>query len=417
MDFVPSDELILKELIRLCLLYRSKKGLATTRTTVVKSLYDLKRSLPENNSIREKLPYYWFKAGAYSEYVVAALDDMVAENIVFKITKSDYELYKLNPEYSGRRLNPHDSNLIEAREKLSTIISNMRPFSIDDEIKSQYQDDAPSKFYPQFKLEFLRNLELYSKRIEPEIVQKKNKQSAEQREHLLELLRESTASLPYDSLFSNFKKSYFDFETSFSRILKMNVKDNNPEYLQLIKESIDLSNKIWDTFAYGARIIKHDPAYDNRIEEWKDTFEKEADYLAAEVNVFYEHALKTTKPRDFDEITLSLSEFIQNIIETRKKQEIIFINFQTIPDEEYVSKTLDEKVKQIQEWGTFLREGQLDWTIIKELTDKQLSDIINHCTRTGTIYVAFSEKGIGPKTRTFRIETNSLSFVMQTGIL
>jgi len=410
------NDLTIEEIIRLCLLYRSKKGVGTTRTGIVKSLYELKKNLPENNSIKEKLAYYWFKAGPFSEYVVAALDKMISKNIVSKISNSDYELYHLNPDYFGKRLYSHDSELIQAREILSKIIDNMRPFSIDQEIKSQYENDAPSQFYPKFKLDFLKALELHSKRLEPQIDQQNKKDSNDQRENLLKLVLESTSSLPYDSLFSNFKRVYFDFETAFLRVLKMDVNTITPYYVQLIKDSVELSTKIWDTFAYGARIMKHDPSYDAKMDEWKKTFANEILQLQPEVNAFYTRVLQIAKPKDYDERVLKLSDFVKDILEIRNTSEIDFINFQTVPDSS-ISAIVGETIQHMPEWAIFTREGQLDWSVTKELDDKQLADIINQCTKNNTVYVAFSEKGTKTKTRTYRIDANSVSSVMLAGIL
>ncbi len=63
---------VVMEMIRLSLEYRSG-GKGLTRTGVQKVLYELKRSLPEGHRVGESLPYYWFKAGPFSEHVARAL--------------------------------------------------------------------------------------------------------------------------------------------------------------------------------------------------------------------------------------------------------------------------------------------------------------------------------------------------------
>lgn len=417
MGHVMDNDLTIEELIRLCLLYRSKKGLSTTRTGIVKSLYELKRNLPDENPLKEKLAYYWFKAGPFSEYVVSALDKMTSENIVSKTPNHDYDLYNLNLEYAGKRLCVHNEELIQAREILNKIIDDMRPYSIDAEIRSQYENDAPSKFYPNYKLEFLRELNLYYKRLGVPTDNKNKREFGEIQENLRKLILDSTSSLPFDSLFSNFKRVYFDFEITFSRILKMNSKPFTEKQIQLIKESLDLGTKVWNAFAYGARIIKHDAAYNPKVDEWKKDFTKQVLELEPEISVFYTKVSKMIHSKNFEEKSLSLSEFVKDIVATRHKIEISFINFQTIPDEQVISQIVSDKIKQIRDYEVFLREGQLDWTVIKELTDEQLSDIIDNCVKSNTIYVALSEKDVGTKTRTYRIEANSLSSVMPAAIL
>jgi len=402
----------INELIRLSLNYRNKAGLGSklTETAIQKILYELKRNLPETNPIRDDLAYYWFKAGVYSEYVTHGLEKMTDSGILKKEQNQNYVLFELNQDVANKRIVEHDQHLEEARALLQKIVSNLQPYSIYNEIRSQYEDDAPSLFYPRFKLGFLPNVEGYYRSITSE----ENGKNRFQRDCMSKLLNVSTSSLPINSLFSNFKKTYFDFETSFYRIMRFGKKESDVEYQNMVKQAVELAEEIWNTFAYGARIIKHDPIYEIRVEEWKDRFEEETKKLTSKINEFYLNVLDKTKPKDFDEQVISLQKFVDLIVKGRQEQEIIFINFQHAPDISRIIEKIDDDVISLPEFSTFKNQGQLDWEIIKTLNDDVLKEIIESCVSYEPVYVAFSSDA--GKTITYRIEPNSLTVAEQPEI-
>jgi len=411
MSLQINDSLI-KELIKLSLKYREKAGFGSklTETAIQKTLYELKRNLPSDNPIKEQLPYYWFKAGAYSEFVTKTLEKMTQEGVLKIEEKNNYKLFELNKDFENKRFVEHDTNLELARQILQRIVENLQPFSIDHEIKSQYEEDAPFLFYPRFKLGFMPNLEGYYNAISKSKVTNHNQT---QRECLSKLLNVATASLPMNSLFAGFKRLYFDYETSFYRISRWHKNDKDDDFQKLIKDSINLSYEIWDAFAYGARIVKHDPIYDERIDSWKKIFFENVSSLTSKLAEFYTNVLEKTKPLDFEEQVISLEKFVNLIVKSRKQKQITFINFQSIPRSTNVFRIIDAKAKDVTESETFLRQGQLDWKVLQKLDDAELEELIRKCVSNQPIYVAYSDKG--PTTVTYRIELNSLPVVEQIG--
>ena len=400
------DMALLRELIRLTLHYKGKAGFGSkmTETSMQKTLYELKRKLPEVNPIKEQLSYYWFKAGAFSEFVKRELESMLADGVLNKEQRENYTLLELEQRYANTRFVEHDEHVQEARDLLLKIVSNLQNFSIQNEIKSQYEDDAPSFFYPRFKLEFLPNLEGYYNLI-TKIENKKADRS--QRDCIAKFLNIATSSLLINSLYSDFKRSYFDFETAFYRVMRWSKKDTDSEYQEMLKQSIVLSSQIWDTFAYGARIIKHDPIYEQKVDGWKTVFNEKVVDMSSKINEFYLKVLEVTDPKDFDEQVISLQRFIELVTEYRKEKEIAFINFQTAPNIPEIVEKINTKTKNIPEFTTFLTQGQLDWRIIKELSDSEITDIIRNGVGSEPVSVAFSDNGT--KIVTYRIESNSLS--------
>lgn len=153
------------EMIRLSLEYRSSKGL--TKTGVQKALYELKRGLPEGNSVGAHLPYYWFKAGAFSEHVAEGLEDLRSRGVVVEEDHGRYSMFKLGR--TAGRLVAHTADIQEARARLQQIVRDMRPLSVASEMRDQYEQDAPTPFYPKFKLDFMPALEDHRRKAEREI--------------------------------------------------------------------------------------------------------------------------------------------------------------------------------------------------------------------------------------------------------
>ena len=115
---------VVTEMIRLSLKYRSG-GKGLTKTGVQKVLYALKRGLPEGNRVGEHLPYYWFKAGPFSERVARGLDDLQSRGVVAEEDHGRYSVFKLRPERG--RLIEHDDHIKEARIHLQQIVEDLPP--------------------------------------------------------------------------------------------------------------------------------------------------------------------------------------------------------------------------------------------------------------------------------------------------
>ena len=98
---------------------------------------------------------------------------------------------------------------------------------------------------------------------------------------MVNILNVATASLPFYSLFAEFKQAYFDFEVACTRIIKWRENENEKQYGELITNVCNLSYDIWNTFAYGARIMKHDKIYKSMIPEWKYKFDEQVIILSS----------------------------------------------------------------------------------------------------------------------------------------
>lgn len=372
-----APDLVTMEMIRLLLVYADGRALTTTR--VQKLLYELKRRLPENNPVREHLPYYWFKAGAFSEHVSDGIAELERRQVVSVENHGRYKLIRLR---GNKRMMDHDDMVQKARLMLQEVVNKARPLSVDKEIRSQYEEDAPTQFYPKFKLEFMQELESHCRNTD------RGDACLDQANNLVKMLADATASLPARSLFSRFKKAYFDFEDACCNVFEQAGRSDKKKYAAMIARASEASLRVWETFAYGARLIKHDKAYEARVLEWQTRFDQEVCKLETTIDGFYVDVLDTVGSTDGLEKTTSRDGFVDHILGYRKHKEIAYVSFS--PRGVRIWDAPD-RVKTLPEYKTFVKEGQLDWILMKGLDDSELEDLID-CGLTGrSVFVSYAD--------------------------
>lgn len=366
------------EMIRLLLKY---SGNAQTMTGVQKRLYELRRRLPENSPVRERLPYYWFKAGAFSDHVQVGIAEMKRRQIVSVEDHGRYKLIRLSPDH--KRLVDHDDAVIEAREMMQRIAREARSLGVHQEIRAQYERDAPTQFYPKFKLEFMPELEAHCKRA------KRGDADTDRAERLSRSLIDASASLPILPLFGRFKRAYFDFEVACNRALRQS--EHIDKYAELIAKANRTSILVWDAFACGACIMKHDKAYESCVPAWQVRFDAGVDKLAAETSAFYCYVVGAAGAGEEMELPISGDDFVDHILEYRRRKEIAYVNFFQVGEQTWVAP---ERVKELPEYKTFMDEGHLDWILIKNLSDPDLAELMRCSMTDRPIFVSYSDKPV-----------------------
>lgn len=380
---------VVTEMIRLSLQYRSG-GKGLTKTGVQKVLYALKHDLPEGNRVGQHLPYYWFKAGPFSEHVARGLDDLQSRGVVVEEDHGRYSVFKLGRERG--RLIEHDDHIKEARIHLQQIVEDLHPLSVDPEIRAQYARYAPTPFYPKFKLDFMKALEAHRVKAEQGNV------DLDQAAPLTEAIDEATVSLPMASLFRGFKRHYFDFEAACRRTFEWAKNGDKKRYVELIGRATDLSRQVWDTFAYGARIMEHDDAYNGRVPDWRDQFSKSVRDLSCATDDFYLAVLDAAGSEDGYEKAISKDALIDHIVEYRKSGEIAYIRF---PSPGGHGLQVSDHARRMPEYRAFAEEGHLDWMLMKILDDSELARFASHCMTGRPVFVSYVETK--PKTITYRM--------------
>ena len=272
-DLSENESKILKEFI--AKIFRSyaqvKNNNKIPKKTIQKILYNVNKKLPEDSELKNVIPYYWFLAGPYSEKVDHVIQIMKTEKILLPVN-SIYELYTIEPSLSHHRfVTDIDSDLEIARTLISEEINQMNGFSNTLMVRDLY-DDAPLLFYPSYKSTFLVYFESFCDYFLKDSGNDSNNLFSET--DILEALQKTKISLPNHDLFQNFNNIYHDFEIVITNVLNYKNK-NDSDFLTKIPSLKNLANKIWTTYAYGARILEHDTFYDERIPKWENMFSEQ----------------------------------------------------------------------------------------------------------------------------------------------
>ena len=380
------DSKVVMEMIRLLISYTDGKRLTTT--SIHKRLYELKRRLPDNNPVKGHLPYYWFRAGAFSEYVQEGITELENQRIVEVEERKNYRLIKLRIEH--KRLIEHDDAVESARQELQQIAKTTNRRSADQDMRIQYEKYAPTQFYPKFRLDFMRELEEHRKAV------RGRDMDPDRADRLAKMLVEATASLPILPMLDRFKRAYFDFAYAGERMLGRS-RQVGKKYAELVTKANDTSIMVWKAFAYGARIINHDKAYDSHVPSWQAKFDEEVDKLILKTGKFYLDVVDAVGAGDELEQPIISGEFVDYVLGYRKRKEIAYVKFSHISEQTWVAP---DHVKELPEYKTFMKEGHLDWNLMKKLSDLELKSLMDCSMTDHPVFVSYSDK---PKTVAYRM--------------
>ncbi len=323
-----NDIIILKELI--AKVFRSynlnKNHNKISKKTIQKILYKVNRKLPIQSELKNTIPYYWYLAGPYSERVDQVIQIMKSEQILIP-DNGIYELYKFNSDLLHKRFTDNiNSDLHNAREIISQEINEMTGFGNLHLVKELY-DDAPLLFYPSYKTQFLVYFESFCNYFLEENNTSKNLFGEHE---LLESLQKTKISLSNHSIFDSFNKLYQNFIVIVTHVLSYNKKTNS-DFISVLPSLKNIANKIWTTYAYGARIVEHDKFYDSRIPKWENMFLEQITQL--------EDNMKKTQAMIVDTLQITI-EKISEIEDHEFKLHLAkSVGFDTIPD--YDSKAFE----------------------------------------------------------------------------
>lgn len=270
---------IVKELVRIVVTYfDSRKGQnKISKKTIQKILYRARNALPEDSAIRSAIPFYWYLNGPYCEDIDHAIATMKKEGVLLA-ADGKYELYSLNPDYKRERFVDHgDFQLEDIRKRIADEVGNMRGFSNLQLVKEIY-DESPILFYPSYKDMFFKYFESFCNCY----LQHDEKKRFVEKD-ILNYLEMAFVSLPPEPLFNDFKITFLKFKQATELVVNYKRKDD-PEYIAILEKLKELAGDVWKTFAHGARILKHDPPYEDRISQWNEMFESKTSALASAAN-------------------------------------------------------------------------------------------------------------------------------------
>ena len=147
-----NSDIVIKELIRLVFVKFSQKGrMNLSKKQILKILYQVKMELPEDNIIKNKLAYYWYKYGPFSQVFYDNFADM-EDNLIHRVNNSKLEIYNYSDEHLRKRLVDVTSDMEEARTILTKKIDEF--VNMNGLINDVYSKYAPTQFYISYHIDF-----------------------------------------------------------------------------------------------------------------------------------------------------------------------------------------------------------------------------------------------------------------------
>ena len=270
---------IVEEMIRIIFhnFSTKKSQLKLTKKTIQKILFKASKSLPENNSVKKFIPFYWFLEGPYSEVIDETIGRMKAKHVLLNADET-YELYKYDPDLQGRRLIDHQEFAFEeVRKSISSVVDSTFRFSNLQLVKEVYAE-SPILFYPSYKVGFLPHFESYcDHHIRDDASQNIFTESV-----LLSELKQSILTIPPNPTLADFKTLFLKFCQTVEKAFEFKTKKDS-RYVTVLKSLKGLSEEMWNTFAYGARILEHDAYYQYKVPHWEKMFSDKTKILGASV--------------------------------------------------------------------------------------------------------------------------------------
>lgn len=281
---------IIKELVRLVFHNFSKKGrMNLSKKQILKILYQVKMELPPSNIIKDKLAYYWYKNGPFSQVFYDNFEDM-KNNQIQLVDNSQLEIYKYSEEHLRKRLVDVTDDIVESR----TIIANkVEQFvNMNNLINDVYSKYAPTKFYISYNIEFRNKFDSFcSYVLDSGKILSKNRYK---KTDVDEFLSESVIDLPKTDLFFQFRCIFNDFSKTLYELLGIK-SDYNKNEKELLQNARELYDDIWNVFSYGIRIEEHDEFYNQYEELWNNKYFEEIAKLEENVNLFSNLVFKSVQ--------------------------------------------------------------------------------------------------------------------------
>ena len=280
-DLTMDENMVVKNLI----LYlfdsiseKDYKGLNKFRTH--KLLFKLKTELSDDHPLKEKIPYYWYFHGPYSEIVNTQINQLNSDYI----KTNEHNLFYLN-----KSIKESDISKIIDDEVINIIENLLEPKNFYNIDKIVYEEDAPYEFMPLYKLKFIKELEEYVKSV------KYNNTNSHLLTEIIERYYELKVTLPLEPLFKDFNDIFLIFSADLNRVFEYH--DDNLNYLE---RTLKNTARIWKTFAYGIRINHHDKYYDSRVNDWKRIFLTDLSKLKTIINRFDNFTIKEIQVEEIE---------------------------------------------------------------------------------------------------------------------
>lgn len=259
-----NDDAVVQELIRVAMQRLPKRDRSrVTKKHILKTLFLARENLPEGNSVRPLLAYYWYLEGPYSETIYANLGKMVSAGRVDADKTSNRETYRLVPEYALKQVAPHSDDVEGASIEIGRVADDFA--SVDDAVRQAYES-APFKWYTTYNLEFKPKFERHC----GAVLAGRNSRYTDR--DILEWLDDAVLDYPTIPEFVGHRMIFMDFAKMLNAFLRWDSYHTRKDMLRTLQV---LCGDIWEVFAYGVRVYHHDPYYDSHADRWMAKYKRE----------------------------------------------------------------------------------------------------------------------------------------------
>lgn len=270
-------------------------GQGASRTSIHKILFKLQLNLPEDNAIKNSLPFYWYRFGPYSEEVDKTLTSLMNLGILEElVTSNEKKVLHLCKDV----VCPDDEYYEEAISSLKEILKGVNLYRFKPFIEKIYVEDAPSKLYPLFKLRFMEGVDGYLEQMNSDqMTLSMFSTDSNELESLENILYECEIHLPSDPLYDSFNDSFSSFVTCCSRTFDYIDHERDATLLDQLRSISE--GMIWNTFAAGMRILYHDEHYRINIPRWIRDFELQYSWCNRGIESFNDGVLPIIRSGGF----------------------------------------------------------------------------------------------------------------------
>ncbi|MDD5419501.1 MAG: hypothetical protein PHV57_06605 [Methanomicrobiaceae archaeon] len=285
-------------------IYHVRPDLKLPKTAIHKILFKARATLPEGDPVREKIPFYWYNYGPYSEVVESSIDTLKARGILaMEETSTGKYLLKLNkkPAYSAG-VNEGVSAVVEQ------IVRGIDPYNLKPFVNRIYRHDAPYGFMPLYKIDFLAPFEEY-------ITLRPAGQSTLNRyiddpispriDRLENVIYECEAELIEEPLFDGFNDEFSSYVSGAGKAFDI-IREDEDHAHSIAESACRTAMDIWIAFAKGVRILDrgHDKYYDRKLVQWEREYRTAFSDLVPKIRSFnrkIRESASLTTCQDIDE--------------------------------------------------------------------------------------------------------------------
>ena len=271
-----STQPVIRDLVRVVFSKMSaRKRRNLSKKAVLKILFQARKRLPDSNPIKDALPFYWFKAGPYSDVIYAAIESLQNDGMLLE-SRTGYKTYRFDSAKANVPLVHADQHMDEARAAITEVVAMS---SHTEPLISEVYRDAPYQWYATYNLKFKTSFSEFCKSPAG------NGPGGRRRDDILNALDDAVLDFPQFPEFPELYRAFMKFTRLLSSFL---LTPGHAEHRDVFPILESMSNKIWDAFAYGVRIGHHDAYYDDRVDGWIKTYEDALAGLDADLRLHQE---------------------------------------------------------------------------------------------------------------------------------